>query len=1183
MAGFDSTLEVLAVEVRLDDEKFQKQLTTLRREVKQAASELRRDFTQLGASATKVSGGLTNVARAAKRTSTATDGLGRSTKRVKDSMSTLSPVAQRLIREVKSLKNDYDLGATSGRNLVRTGKQLRDQLRQQALAAGRGSDEYDKLAASARKLNTQMNRFDARGRRLALSTRLLGGNIQSLRVAFGALRGAIVIAAVALTTQLTRAINQTVAVSFEAEVRMRLFSREVKNLGQASSVGEQSLRRLADEFRTTDDVIAAGGVQLVRYGATVEQTEQLLRAGAASALAFGRTASAGFEAVAQAVVGEQSVILNRIGIAGNLSTAYRRYADDIGKTTDALSKQEKLQAAINLILGETQGEIEALPDLLGGYGGAVTRLSANWREFRIELGERARPGATRFFNVLADGLQTLTRFSERLRGESTLALQEFDDAIGTADDESTVLGALDKLAEATGIDATNAFERLREEVQEASGDLEEFTRRAVLAGEAGTLLVEQQQAVQQELQAQTNPFANVAPGVGFADLQARLAQLGFAGIAQDLNLDAGGNLVVPESLAQTGLRGENAGEAAQLIASFVRTTQDFQAGLRASSEELGRINSELGELLFEINNPEQGTSDDDDDDDGDGGGGATPETFAQALRQVGLRGTGAQRAALVRGTAEAFAQQLETRIGLLGGLIDRAVLPADAGGFGLDPNDPRVLLLRDRLKSVTTELDRFASAFETAREQALAGPSGNTVTTAEQAREATRQNVALTPFRRALPGVTLGGRGLNAAAQTQVDNFINFPDELDRLEVEAAVIASQRVRDVATAVRGQVERTQGGGLNTAAQNDISNFIDFGEELERVQVLAAVRASQSVRDVAVTLRARVSATEAPGLNAAAEAQVSNLIDFDDQLRLAEVRAAAAVGERTRNIIDWFGEQTDVLANGRPVNATAQAEADGLVRDFQAFRDNVDAAIQAELNAVGEQVDALIRQFRFENRRVTQLGRIASDPNLTQQLSVGQGGPPVDITRNASGGFDITISVDTDSDDVSEELRQAGIQFASQVADAGLQFASAIKGFAEGDIGSGISGLGSVATGLGGAISGLVSTGVITAGSALAAAAPPLAIAGIALSVLGGLFSLFSSDSGDSPATDSAQSRRNLSQLELNFTFNQTNSLGLLDDPNTTRKLGEASEDAFRRFEDIIKRNINPRLDALEARI
>jgi len=84
------------------------------------------------------------------------------------------------------------------------------------------------------------------------------------------------------------------------------------------------------------------------------------------------------------------------------------------------------------------------------------------------------------------------------------------------------------------------------------------------------------------------------------------------------------------------------------------------------------------------------------------------------------------------------------------------------------------------------------------------------------------------------------------------------------------------------------------------------------------------------------------------------------------------------------------------------------------------------------------------------------------------------------------------------------------------------------------------------------------------------------------ILGSLFSLFDGG-GDSPAADSAQSRRSLSQLELNFTFNQTNSLGLLDDPNTTRKLGEASEDAFRRFEDIIKRNINPRLDALEARI
>ena len=60
-------------------------------------------------------------------------------------------------------------------------------------------------------------------------------------------------------------------------------------------------------------------------------------------------------------------------------------------------------------------------------------------------------------------------------------------------------------------------------------------------------------------------------------------------------------------------------------------------------------------------------------------------------------------------------------------------------------------------------------------------------------------------------------------------------------------------------------------------------------------------------------------------------------------------------------------------------------------------------------------------------------------------------------------------------------------------------------------------------------------------------------------------------------------RTPSAIRIDFTFNQQNSLGLIDDPNTRARLREVGTDAYKQFEDVLRRNLLPRLDALEGRV
>lgn len=1007
MASYDSILETTAIRVIVDDAAVQSKLAKVRQTAKRSADE---------------------TAKAQQSSTRATAQAERATESLSDAIKTNARLALTLRRE-------YENDIITTDQFKKQADQLRKTLLNQASQVSRTTKEYDRAQLGANRLSTALRTVDGRASKLGFSANVTTGVMGALnrrlvaagpagqsaaagiaqfttatRVAQGAASRLYrfmsaqfipifaTFAGIAGIGLATRGLGNFVNASFEAEIRLRLFSREIEKAGGSIDAGSDSLQRLAQRFRSTEDVVAQGAVQLLRYGATIEQTERLLEAGGASALAFGRTASQGFEAVAQAIVGEQSQILNRIGIAGNLSTAYRRYASDLGTTTEALTRQQKVQAALNLILEETGGEIEALDEILGGFGGALTALQAEQRRTSIALGDEFRDEIAQIIDAASDFLRV---FREQI-------VPFLGDTLGPA------------------------FETAAENLTALSDSLRGVQDPATRAGEAVTGFL--------------TPLATLIAYVDIArgsidQLGGRLNQFGETvfGPAEGF-LDRFGNRFVPEKLQdrlgfEEPSRGGGGGRGGSTPRELAAQRVAAGADLVASGRELlnvirsGDPNAIAAAIFGEYTPPAAAPPPPP----------ASPGSTAGSGGGAGGSGAGSDFN-LLRGTSEGFTRaEAEIR----------------------------------RLVA-----DVLTTGFQDARADLATSQAGVNRLSAVGRGVATRQRGAA-----------------DAAAQTQLES--NAFDAGGRIIRALAAATARGIEQESQRIATSAE---------AARGDLSRF---GIRLEG---LAGAGRSQAQENATRLREAEAaSAREAATALGQAGSALDNLARAGrsalTSLPTDQERASIVLGELANVSRSAGGYGTGADLRGRDVNFTPRP---------------------------------------FEGTPFTDTGAEGVAPAFN---------PEVFARQFKSAG-----------EDFAAEARQASIDFAGSVIDAGSSFVGTIESFRRGDIGGGIAGLGQTAGGILGGF-GLGGIG---------------ALVGAGAGLLGGLFGLFSGGGGDSPAANSAQNRRNLSTLEVNFTFNQQNDLGLLNDPNTQRALDDAADSAFRRFEELVRRNLEPRIRSLETR-
>ncbi len=129
---------------------------------------------------------------------------------------------------------------------------------------------------------------------------------------------------------------------------------------------------------------------LLARGYNLEQAVQALNR-LSNAAAFGRQSSLSLgEAVKSASEGlknENSILVDNAGVTKNVSVMWAEYAKQIGKGVKQLTLQEKIQAEVNGLMRETQGQVGDLTKLANSAAGQQAKLAAQTRSLSVAFGK----------------------------------------------------------------------------------------------------------------------------------------------------------------------------------------------------------------------------------------------------------------------------------------------------------------------------------------------------------------------------------------------------------------------------------------------------------------------------------------------------------------------------------------------------------------------------------------------------------------------------------------------------------------------------------------------------------------------------------------------------------------------------------------------------------------------------
>lgn len=187
----------------------------------------------------------------------------------------------------------------------------------------------------------------------------------------------------------------------QAALRMAEFAQQTHMVrtsmqGLASSFGESADGMISAMQRASGGTIseynlmlAANKAMMLGVASNAGELEGILRVAMTRGAAMGLSTTQAFDDLVTGLGRGSALILDNLGITmASLRSAESDYAAALGKTTDALTDQERKQAMVNAVLKEAAGiDASGVDAMAGGFA----RLRAAADDLAAAIGERLRP------------------------------------------------------------------------------------------------------------------------------------------------------------------------------------------------------------------------------------------------------------------------------------------------------------------------------------------------------------------------------------------------------------------------------------------------------------------------------------------------------------------------------------------------------------------------------------------------------------------------------------------------------------------------------------------------------------------------------------------------------------------------------------------------------------------------
>ncbi len=199
---------------------------------------------------------------------------------------------------------------------------------------------------------------------------------------------------------------ETLGVVMEKVGKNSLYSKSEMN-GYAEAVRKMGITTQESRLTVT---------QFVQSHLDLAKSAQLARVAQDAAVIGNTNSSESLRGLMHGITTLQPEILRTYGIIVNFEAEYAKYAASVGRTTEALSGQEKQQIALNAVLTAGKGIAGAYEAAMGTVGKQITTLPRLIEEAKLQFGELFKPALAVLIQELSAQLkgvsQTLTEMEK---------------------------------------------------------------------------------------------------------------------------------------------------------------------------------------------------------------------------------------------------------------------------------------------------------------------------------------------------------------------------------------------------------------------------------------------------------------------------------------------------------------------------------------------------------------------------------------------------------------------------------------------------------------------------------------------------------------------------------------------------------------------------------------------------
>ena len=210
--------------------------------------------------------------------------------------------------------------------------------------------------------------------------------------------------------EIQRFVDESVEQYGRAEKAYRGLEAVANYTGQGIGKALAAVRELTSDGLVNETEMSKAMQSLLQFGFTVEQATKFLKASkdtaafnAAAHLSMGEAISS----AAEGIRNENSVLVDNMGLAKNLSVIYKEYGETVGKTADELTKSDKVQALLTIGLKEMEAQAGNAEKAASGYAAELKKADAVQKQFSESMGQVFLPMVVKLRQA---GIAVIDRF-----------------------------------------------------------------------------------------------------------------------------------------------------------------------------------------------------------------------------------------------------------------------------------------------------------------------------------------------------------------------------------------------------------------------------------------------------------------------------------------------------------------------------------------------------------------------------------------------------------------------------------------------------------------------------------------------------------------------------------------------------------------------------------------------------